>query len=115
MPDEVTQNSKKQIPLEPLGEASEVVDAALLLASPRLERVMHFCAFWQPRARVGTPRCGDRCAWPQGGTYAHHRPVMPPGQRSALSLPRAREKTRSAFASLGALDALGEASPALVI
>ena len=34
MPDEVTQNFKKQIPLGRLGKASEIVDAALLLASP---------------------------------------------------------------------------------
>ncbi|MGI8821062.1 MAG: 3-oxoacyl-ACP reductase family protein [Chthoniobacterales bacterium] len=34
MPDEVTENFKKQIPLGRLGEASEIVDAALFLASP---------------------------------------------------------------------------------
>ena len=34
MPDEVTDNFKKQIPLGRLGEASEIVDAALFLASP---------------------------------------------------------------------------------
>lgn len=34
MPDEVTESFKKQIPLGRLGEASEIVDAALFLASP---------------------------------------------------------------------------------
>ncbi|MEP7078921.1 MAG: 3-oxoacyl-ACP reductase family protein [Chthoniobacterales bacterium] len=34
MPEEVTENFKKQIPLGRLGEASEIVDAALFLASP---------------------------------------------------------------------------------
>ncbi len=34
MPDEVTDNFKKQIPLGRLGDASEIVDAALFLASP---------------------------------------------------------------------------------
>ncbi len=34
MSDEVTENFKKQIPLGRLGEASEIVDAALFLASP---------------------------------------------------------------------------------
>ncbi|MGI9115347.1 MAG: SDR family NAD(P)-dependent oxidoreductase [Chthoniobacterales bacterium] len=34
MPDEVTENFKKQIPLGRLGEASEIVNAALFLASP---------------------------------------------------------------------------------
>ena len=34
MPDEVTENFKKQIPLSRLGEAREIVDAALFLASP---------------------------------------------------------------------------------
>ncbi len=34
MPDEVTENFKKQIPLGRLGEAHEIVDAALFLASP---------------------------------------------------------------------------------
>lgn len=34
MPDEVTENFKKQIPLGRLGEASEIVDGALFLASP---------------------------------------------------------------------------------
>ena len=34
MPDEVTENFKKQIPLGRLGAASEIVDAALFLASP---------------------------------------------------------------------------------
>jgi 3-oxoacyl-[acyl-carrier protein] reductase len=34
MPDEVTENFKKQIPLGRMGEASEIVDAALFLASP---------------------------------------------------------------------------------
>ncbi len=34
MPDEVTENFKKQIPLGRLGDASEIVDAALFLASP---------------------------------------------------------------------------------
>jgi 3-oxoacyl-[acyl-carrier protein] reductase len=34
MPDEVTENFKKQIPLGRLGEAKEIVDAALFLASP---------------------------------------------------------------------------------
>jgi 3-oxoacyl-[acyl-carrier protein] reductase len=34
MPDEVTQNFIKQIPLGRLGEAREIVDAALFLASP---------------------------------------------------------------------------------
>jgi 3-oxoacyl-[acyl-carrier protein] reductase len=34
MPDEVTQNFIKQIPLARLGEAHEIVDAALFLASP---------------------------------------------------------------------------------
>ncbi|MFN2475155.1 MAG: 3-oxoacyl-ACP reductase family protein [Chthoniobacterales bacterium] len=34
MPDEVTDSFKKQIPLGRLGEASEIVDAALFLASP---------------------------------------------------------------------------------
>ncbi|HEX8678701.1 MAG TPA: SDR family oxidoreductase, partial [Chthoniobacterales bacterium] len=34
MPDEVTENFKRQIPLGRLGEASEIVDAALFLASP---------------------------------------------------------------------------------
>jgi 3-oxoacyl-[acyl-carrier protein] reductase len=34
MPDEVTENFKKQIPLGRLGEAREIVDAALFLASP---------------------------------------------------------------------------------
>jgi 3-oxoacyl-[acyl-carrier protein] reductase len=34
MPDEVTDNFKKQIPLGRLGEAHEIVDAALFLASP---------------------------------------------------------------------------------
>jgi len=34
MPDEVTQNFIKQIPLARLGEAREIVDAALFLASP---------------------------------------------------------------------------------
>lgn len=34
MPDEVTQNFIKQIPLGRLGEANEIVDAALFLASP---------------------------------------------------------------------------------
>lgn len=34
MPDEVTDNFKKQIPLGRLGEAREIVDAALFLASP---------------------------------------------------------------------------------
>ncbi len=34
MPDEVTQNFTKQIPLGRLGEAQEIVDAALFLASP---------------------------------------------------------------------------------
>lgn len=34
MPDEVTENFKKQIPLGRLGEAPEIVDAALFLASP---------------------------------------------------------------------------------
>jgi 3-oxoacyl-[acyl-carrier protein] reductase len=34
MPDEVTQNFIKQIPLGRLGEAQEIVDAALFLASP---------------------------------------------------------------------------------
>ena len=34
MPDEVTQNFIKQIPLGRLGEAHEIVDAALFLASP---------------------------------------------------------------------------------
>lgn len=34
MPDEVTESFKKQIPLGRMGEASEIVDAALFLASP---------------------------------------------------------------------------------
>ncbi|HEX5176192.1 MAG TPA: 3-oxoacyl-ACP reductase family protein, partial [Chthoniobacteraceae bacterium] len=34
MPDEVTENFKKQIPLGRLGDAQEIVDAALFLASP---------------------------------------------------------------------------------
>ena len=34
MPDEVTENFKKQIPLGRLGETREIVDAALFLASP---------------------------------------------------------------------------------
>ncbi|MEP6822311.1 MAG: 3-oxoacyl-ACP reductase family protein [Chthoniobacterales bacterium] len=34
MPDEVTENFKKQIPLGRLGDAHEIVDAALFLASP---------------------------------------------------------------------------------
>jgi 3-oxoacyl-[acyl-carrier protein] reductase len=34
MPDEVTENFKKQIPLGRLGEVREIVDAALFLASP---------------------------------------------------------------------------------
>ncbi len=34
MPDEVTENFKKQIPLGRLGQAHEIVDAALFLASP---------------------------------------------------------------------------------
>jgi 3-oxoacyl-[acyl-carrier protein] reductase len=34
MPDEVRQNFEKQIPLGRLGQASEIVDAALFLASP---------------------------------------------------------------------------------
>lgn len=34
MPDEVTENFKKQIPLGRLGEAQEIVNAALFLASP---------------------------------------------------------------------------------
>lgn len=34
MPDEVTENFKKQIPLGRLGDASEIVNAALFLASP---------------------------------------------------------------------------------
>jgi 3-oxoacyl-[acyl-carrier protein] reductase len=34
MPDEVTESFKKQIPLGRLGDASEIVDAALFLASP---------------------------------------------------------------------------------
>jgi 3-oxoacyl-[acyl-carrier protein] reductase len=34
MPDEVTENFKKQIPLGRLGEVNEIVDAALFLASP---------------------------------------------------------------------------------
>ncbi len=34
MPDDVTENFKKQIPLGRLGDASEIVDAALFLASP---------------------------------------------------------------------------------
>jgi 3-oxoacyl-[acyl-carrier protein] reductase len=34
MPDEVTENFKKQIPLRRLGDAREIVDAALFLASP---------------------------------------------------------------------------------
>lgn len=34
MPDEATENFKKQIPLGRLGEATEIVDAALFLASP---------------------------------------------------------------------------------
>jgi 3-oxoacyl-[acyl-carrier protein] reductase len=34
MPDEATENFKKQIPLNRLGEAHEIVDAALFLASP---------------------------------------------------------------------------------
>lgn len=34
MPDEVSENFKKQIPLGRLGEAREIVDAALFLASP---------------------------------------------------------------------------------
>ena len=34
MSDEVTQNFIKQIPLGRLGEAHEIVDAALFLASP---------------------------------------------------------------------------------
>jgi 3-oxoacyl-[acyl-carrier protein] reductase len=34
MPDEVTENFKKQIPLGRLGEARDIVDAALFLASP---------------------------------------------------------------------------------
>ena len=34
MPDEVTENFKKQIPLGRLGDANEIVDAALFLASP---------------------------------------------------------------------------------
>ena len=34
MPDEVTENFKKQIPLGRLGEGHEIVDAALFLASP---------------------------------------------------------------------------------
>jgi 3-oxoacyl-[acyl-carrier protein] reductase len=34
MPDEVTENFKKQIPLGRLGDAKEIVDAALFLASP---------------------------------------------------------------------------------
>ncbi|MFL6529284.1 MAG: 3-oxoacyl-ACP reductase family protein [Chthoniobacterales bacterium] len=34
MPDEVTENFKKQIPLGRLGDAAEIVDAALFLASP---------------------------------------------------------------------------------
>ncbi len=34
MPEEVTENFKKQIPLGRLGEAREIVDAALFLASP---------------------------------------------------------------------------------
>ena len=34
MPEEVTQNFIKQIPLGRLGEAHEIVDAALFLASP---------------------------------------------------------------------------------
>jgi 3-oxoacyl-[acyl-carrier protein] reductase len=34
MPDEVTENFKKQIPLGRLGDVSEIVDAALFLASP---------------------------------------------------------------------------------
>ena len=35
MPDEVTENFKKQIPLGRLGEVKEIVDAALFLASPQ--------------------------------------------------------------------------------
>jgi 3-oxoacyl-[acyl-carrier protein] reductase len=34
MPDEVTQNFIKQIPLSRLGEANEIVNAILFLASP---------------------------------------------------------------------------------
>jgi 3-oxoacyl-[acyl-carrier protein] reductase len=34
MPDEVTENFKKQIPLDRLGDVHEIVDAALFLASP---------------------------------------------------------------------------------
>ena len=34
MPDEVTENFKKQIPLGRLGDAKEIVDAALFLSSP---------------------------------------------------------------------------------
>ncbi len=34
MPDEVTENFKKQIPLGRLGDVREIVDAALFLASP---------------------------------------------------------------------------------
>ena len=34
MPDEVTENFKKQIPLGRMGDVSEIVDAALFLASP---------------------------------------------------------------------------------
>ncbi len=34
MPDEVTENFKKQIPLGRMGDAQEIVDAALFLASP---------------------------------------------------------------------------------
>ena len=34
MPEEVTENFKKQIPLGRLGNVNEIVDAALFLASP---------------------------------------------------------------------------------
>jgi 3-oxoacyl-[acyl-carrier protein] reductase len=34
MPDEVTENFEKQIPLGRLGDVHEIVDAALFLASP---------------------------------------------------------------------------------